>query len=236
MLFDVGDTFVHFETSKARKFLFAAAEPAWNRLRELGYAPPAFPRYVRGLKYTALRELLWALLRRREAKLMQVLHARHRKWGIDLPPDSWMDVLTQCVPVVRQYFEADEEAVSVLSKIHATGIKMGIVSNTVFPAFAIDDVLEHDGLLEWFPVRVYSSDVGYKKPHPRIFETALERLGVSAERSVYVGDRIDKDVRGASRVGMKTVLMTRHGDPPSGKPRPDYSIRRLSELLPLVGA
>jgi len=236
MLFDVGDTFVHFETSHLSRFLRSAATPAWDRLRELGMNPPPFRTYLRALKWTAIGEVIWSRLRRREARLMSALHSKHRRIGMDLSSDQWMDVLSRCVPVVRQHFQADDEAVAVMQKLHATGIKMGIVSNTMFPAFAIDDVLSHDGLLEWFSVRVYSSDVGYMKPHPKIFQTALDRLGVRADRTLFVGDRVDKDVKGAQRVGMKTVLIARHGPPPGGRPRPDHTISRLSQLLPLVEA
>lgn len=234
MLFDVGDTFVHFETSHLNKFVESATAPAWERLRELGMNPPPLRSYVRALKFTTIREVIWSRIRRREARLMQALHAKHRQMGMDLPPDQWMDVLSRCVPVLRQHFKADDDAVTVMEKLHATGIKMGIVSNTMFPAFAIDDVLAHDGLLEWFPVRIYSSDVGYMKPHPKIFQAALDQLGVRADRTIFVGDRIGKDVKGASRLGMTTVLITHNGKTPGGKPRPDHTINRLSQLLPLV--
>ena len=85
-------------------------------------------------------------------------------------------------------------------------------------------------LLERFPVRVYSSDVGYMKPHRRIFEAAIEQMGVPAEQMVFVGDRVDKDVRGAARMGMKTILMVRNGHVPRGRVRPDHIVRALSEV------
>jgi HAD superfamily hydrolase (TIGR01662 family) len=234
VLFDVGDTFVHFETSNLKKFLVLAATPAWERLRELGMTPPPLPSYIRSLKLPAIYEVIWSRIRRREARLMPALLAKHRRLGMNLSEEQWSDVLSRCVPVVRQYFQVDEEAVSVMRALHANGIKLGIVSNTMFPAFAIDDVLEHDGLLEWFPVRIYSSDVGYMKPHPKIFEMALDQLGVRADRTIFIGDRMDNDVRGASRLGMTTVLITRNGKTPRGRPRPDHAITRLSQLLPLV--
>jgi putative hydrolase of the HAD superfamily len=53
---------------------------------------------------------------------------------------------------------------------------------------------------------VFSSEVGKRKPHPAIFETALERLGVEPERALFVGDRRFEDIRGAKEAGMTTVL------------------------------
>ena len=58
----------------------------------------------------------------------------------------------------------------------------------------------------------------------------LDRLGVAADRALYVGDRIDKDVMGSSRVGMKTALLARHGRIPCGRVRPDHIIRKLTEV------
>jgi len=52
---------------------------------------------------------------------------------------------------------------------------------------------------------VLSSEVGKRKPHPAIFERALSELGVDSSDALFVGDRLDADVLGASRIGMKTV-------------------------------
>jgi putative hydrolase of the HAD superfamily len=52
---------------------------------------------------------------------------------------------------------------------------------------------------------VFSSELGKRKPHPAIFEAALERLGVDPERALFVGDRRYEDVRGSKELGMTTV-------------------------------
>ncbi len=69
------------------------------------------------------------------------------------------------------------------------------------------------------------------KPHPSLFQEILDRLGVSPEESVYVGDRQFEDVKGASQVGMGTVWINRAGAPLDPKlPTPDHQIRSLLEL------
>jgi putative hydrolase of the HAD superfamily len=52
---------------------------------------------------------------------------------------------------------------------------------------------------------VLSSDVGKRKPHPAMFERALAELDAGPDEALFVGDRLDADVLGASRVGMRTV-------------------------------
>ncbi len=68
------------------------------------------------------------------------------------------------------------------------------------------------------------------KPHREIFRAALDQLGVAADRTMFVGDRIDKDVEGSARVGMTTVLVAGNGRAPKSRIRPDHIIRRLTEL------
>ena len=50
VLFDIGDTLLHFETSKAREFLDTAARPAYDRLLEWGHKPPPYDKYLRAIK------------------------------------------------------------------------------------------------------------------------------------------------------------------------------------------
>lgn len=235
VLFDLGDTIVHFETSKAREFVEASTRPAYDRLLDWGYAPPKFPAYLRSVKRRFVVSIVWSRIVRREAQLVTAFNRMHRAMGIHLRPGQMDELIHLCVPQIRRFFEIDHEAVDVARRLEAAGFKLGLVSNTLFPSSAIDDVLRVEGLLDPFPIRVYSSDVGYMKPHRRIFETALERIGVAADRAVFIGDRMDNDVRGPARVGMKTMLMIRNGHMPKGRGRPDFVIRRLSEAAAALG-
>lgn len=230
VLFDLGDTLLHFETDQARRFLESAARPAYDRLLELGFHPPKYKAYLRAIKRRFLRAFIWSRLIRREARLVDAYHRLHRRMGIDIDDDQMKDLAMRCVAPFRQFFNVDGDARPVMAQLQAAGFKLGLVSNTIFPGFTVDDVLQHENLLERFPVRIYSSDVGYMKPHRRIFEMALDQLGVAAERTVFVGDRIDKDVRGAARLGMKTILLARNDRPPRGRACPDHVVRALSEV------
>src|SRR5205085_12248217 len=104
--------------------------------------------------------------------------------------------------------------------------------------------LERFGLREFFDSRalLFSSEVGVWKPDPRIFREAAERLRLSPELALYVGDRLVDDVGGAQRAGLRAVLRE-HDQPDNDFARgaelgivPDGRIRALSELPPLVEA
>jgi putative hydrolase of the HAD superfamily len=61
------------------------------------------------------------------------------------------------------------------------------------------------GIAKRIDVAVFSSEVGVRKPHPEIFLRVLAALGAAPERTLFVGDRLYEDVRGAGELGMTTV-------------------------------
>jgi HAD superfamily hydrolase (TIGR01509 family) len=77
---------------------------------------------------------------------------------------------------------------------------------------------------------VISCEIGIPKPDPRIFELALERLGVPAEEAAMVGDSRPRDVAGARAAGMRAIQIVRDKFDEGAGPEPDVRIRRLSEL------
>lgn len=113
-------------------------------------------------------------------------------------------------------WEVFADAVPVLDAIRARGIRMGVVSN--WPP-TLEQTLERAGLRHYFDVIVSSGVVGFAKPHPRIFETAAEALGLPAMRILYVGDDLEHDALGAPRAGMQAVLLDRRGRYVSHAPR-----------------
>lgn len=127
---------------------------------------------------------------------------------------------------------ANPEAVPVIRRIKALGLKCAIVSNTPWgsPAAAWRDELRRWGLLELMDEAVFCVDVGWRKPAPRIFEHALARLGVTAQRAVFVGDDPRWDVEGASSVGIAPVLLC---DGPLAT-RNCPTIQRLADLIPVL--
>lgn len=95
-------------------------------------------------------------------------------------------------------------AVDILERLRNAGVRLGIISNW---DDTLPNVLERLGIADFFEVCVVSCEVGYEKPHARIFEIAAERLPVNGYQPWYVGDRIDKDVQGALSVGWRPILV-----------------------------
>ena len=96
-------------------------------------------------------------------------------------------------------------SVALLDSLRDRGLKTALVSNAMDPAWILLRDLEEQDLRSRLDVVVFSSEVGVRKPSPRIFQHALDELDVPAERALFVGDRLDADVAGARDVGMRTV-------------------------------
>ncbi len=85
-------------------------------------------------------------------------------------------------------------------------VKLGVISNA---EGQIQRLLEHVGVHEYFGVVLDSKVVGVEKPDVRIFEKALDALGVAADEALHVGDLVEADVRGARDAGITPVLVDR---------------------------
>jgi putative hydrolase of the HAD superfamily len=231
VLFDLGDTLAHFTTPDLGDVLRRASRSAHQQLIAQGHSMPGFEAYFRAIKRRIGLARLWSRIIRREVQLPQILQRCHRRFGVKLEDGHVVDLALRCIsPVVCRYLVLDRDANEVIAALHAAGLKLGLVSNTILPGFTIDDYLRQQGLIDYLPVRIYSSDVRHMKPQRTIFDIALKDLGVTAEKTLFIGDRSDKDVAGASRVGMRTALLVHDGRPPRGRVRPDHVIRRLSEV------
>jgi putative hydrolase of the HAD superfamily len=91
------------------------------------------------------------------------------------------------------------------------------------------------GLAELLDFAVFSSEVGKRKPHPAIFERALEALDVTPAETLFVGDRLYEDVRGAADLGMRTVqaVWFRADENPDGG-EPDFQAFTPHDVLNVV--
>jgi putative hydrolase of the HAD superfamily len=92
------------------------------------------------------------------------------------------------------------------------------------------------GLTEYFGPIVVSGEHGFRKPDRRLFQFALDGMGVPAEKTVYVGNDMYRDVYGAREMGMATVMFdsdqgTKHHDDCV----PDFTITDHRELLAILG-
>jgi putative hydrolase of the HAD superfamily len=130
-----------------------------------------------------------------------------------------------------RHFELYDEVPEVLAALAASGVRIGLISNSHRCLASFQSHFELEGLIS---AAVSSSEHGFMKPHPSIFLAALRLVDVAPGDAVMVGDSVRQDVEGALRAGMRAVLLHR-GE--TAVPQPDdlraqgvAVIRSLTEL------
>lgn len=171
-----------------------------------------------------------------EVDILALFDAALRDLGLTLDP-----VLVRRIAVMEHRALAEGEVMPVenLEAVRAlkrAGFRLGLVSNIHLLPDMVREDLEKLHLLDLFDVTVLSSEETVRKPHPRIYEAALSRLGVPAAAAVFVGDRLKEDVRGPKEAGMRAVLTTqfRQEDPATAASKPNAVIATLQDLPPLL--
>ena len=102
-------------------------------------------------------------------------------------------------------------AVDTLRRLHADGIKVGLITVCSEDIETLWPESEFAGL---FDAEVFSSSFGASKPDPRIYLACCEQLGVEPRDAVFVGDGANDELAGAQRVGMEAILIHRPGEDP----------------------
>lgn len=133
----------------------------------------------------------------------------------------------------------DPDVPALLAALRERGIKIGVLSNTIWSREWHEAIFVRDGVLDLIDGAVYTSEVPWTKPHPEAFRAAMASVGVhDPARCVFVGDRPYDDISGAQGVGMRAVLVPHSDIPPAQQVpvevHPDAVIDRLSDLLGLV--
>ncbi len=115
-----------------------------------------------------------------------------------------------------------------LERLRAAGVRLAVVSNSDGRAAT---ALAAGGLLDAFEFVIDSGEVGVEKPDPRIFQIALDRLGLSAADALYVGDLYEVDVVGARAAGLDVVLLDPNGEHSGRDVRTVRSVAELADRL-----
>ena len=97
-------------------------------------------------------------------------------------------------------------------------------------------ILDRAGMSSLFDLIVISEEIGQRKPHPAIFQTACTELQITPAEAIFIGDSPTIDIAGAKRVGMKAIWLNRKGERfDESIPRPEYTVRRLEEIKEILG-
>jgi putative hydrolase of the HAD superfamily len=246
VIFDMDDTLIDWSgfNTDWKTMRRGHLGPIHKHFSDIGYPMPTLDHIVE--LYNRFNNNAWASAESPEwkapcqkdvlLKMLQVLHLDDAAVDIRQLQDlfAW-----GAAPGVAPF----PDSVDVLKAIRAAGVRTGLVTNASSPMWMRDRELKDFGLIEHLEVRLTAGDVGHVKPHPRVFQAALELLEVKPEEAVYVGDRLHEDVIGAQAVKMRAVWIRRNNrmwsdvdteEEGHKDVKPDATINSLSELLPAL--
>ncbi|MEO0250248.1 MAG: HAD family hydrolase, partial [candidate division WOR-3 bacterium] len=133
----------------------------------------------------------------------------------------------------EEYLTLFEDALPTLTTLRPH-FALGVITNG--PADVQQQEIERLGLKPWLDVILIEGELGIGKPDPRIFQAALQAIGVKPEQALFVGNSWENDIQGALGVGMHAVWLNRDGVPrQEGNDSLVAEIRTLFELPPLLG-
>ena len=126
------------------------------------------------------------------------------------------------------------EVPPVLRALKAAGLRTAILSNG--SPRMLDAAIENAGLAELLDLALSVEEVGVYKPHPKVYQLAVDRLGLAPEGTVFLSSNA-WDAYAASAFGLRTIWCNRYGQARERLPgAPDREIRSLADLPGLVGA
>ncbi|MHB1830390.1 MAG: HAD family hydrolase [Candidatus Micrarchaeaceae archaeon] len=119
------------------------------------------------------------------------------------------------------------ESKAVIEELRNRGYAIGLVSNT--KADNVKRLMRKSGISQHMGTQIYSHDVGYRKPGKEIFDIALKDIAARADESAYIGDQIEKDIKGAALAGFAVKILISNAQVTN--PLIDHRIASLTELL-----
>ena len=143
----------------------------------------------------------------------------------------------------REFWEphtgTDPQVAPLFLTLRDRDIKVGVLSNTIWPRAWHEAFFARDGVLDLIDGAVYTSEVPWTKPAPEAFRAAMDAVGAAdPARCVYVGDRLYDDIWGAHNAGLKAIHVP-HSDIPAeqvghSEGTPDAVAHQLADVPGLV--
>jgi len=133
----------------------------------------------------------------------------------------------------RQHHRLYPDALPVLESLHGR-FRLGLVTNGL--SCLQREKIQGVQIAPYFEAIAISGDLGIGKPQPAIFHAVLDRLAITPDQALMVGNGLKTDISGAQGIGMKAILVDR-GDP-HGKDdtiRPDATVHDLAGVMDYLG-
>jgi HAD superfamily hydrolase (TIGR01549 family) len=232
VLFDLGETLLNFGRVNTTNIFRQSAKLTYEFLRSCNQPLGNFKWYCWHSMIAVRFHYLISSLTGKDFNALSLLKKIGTKKGFTLSEDKWRQLGWLWYEPLEKLARIEPRLKETLASLRQMGLKLGIVSNTIISAGSLDRHLEQLGILDFFPARVYSCEFDFRKPDARIFKVAAEKIGEMPENIMFVGDRIDTDIKPATKTGMQAVLKEAYTN--IGKKIPK-NVRKISQISELPG-
>jgi putative hydrolase of the HAD superfamily len=234
VLFDLGETLLDFGRVKTTQLFRQGARLSYDYLKSSGQPVVNFECYCWvNLVILRIRHLI-SNITKKDFNSLDLLRAVGTRVGVRFDSEQWRHFAWLWYEPLSRMATTEPEIKDTLITLKGLGLKLGILSNTFVNADSLEKHLKQLGLLDFFSVRLYSYQFDFRKPDLRIFEIAAERLDEPAENILYVGDRIDMDIKPALKFGFEPVLKAAYTNAGKISPNGAWKITHLAELPALI--
>jgi putative hydrolase of the HAD superfamily len=236
IFFDLGDTLMYFDGAWPEIF-FQARRELLHSLQQAGInLGPEFVDDFYQLMSEYYRERDTEFI---EYTVKQVLKNALEERGFKSVPEPVLtNSLADMHRITQAHWIPETDALTTLTKLRESGYRLALVSNTSDDPNTQVQV-DKLGARELFEVIISSAALGVRKPNPKIFQVALERMRLPPEKVAMVGDTLGADILGARNAGIFSIWIKRRADTPANRAHaetifPDAQIETLGELPRLL--
>jgi FMN phosphatase YigB (HAD superfamily) len=179
------------------------------------------------------RQLLPVLVGQREDEVdyTSEIAALLSSVGADADADATSRFVVAENRVWRPTHRIEPAVLELIDELRARRLVVGLISNAFDPPALMRELFGEIGLLDRLDAIALSAEVGKRKPHRLIFESALAQAGVGPGDALMVGDRLREDVAGAQTLGMGTVQARWFADDDSCAAVPDAIADTPADVL-----
>lgn len=235
ILFDLGETLLDFGRINTIKIFRQSAKLTYEFLQSCNKPLGNFQWYCWHSMIAFRFHCLVSSLTGKDFNALLLLKKIGIKKGFTLDDDQLRQLGWLWYEPLAKLARIEPRLKATLASLKQMGLKLGIVSNTFISAGSLDRHLAQFGILDFFPIRLYSHQFAFRKPDIRIFQTAAQQIGEPPQDILFVGDRINKDIVPALKVGMQAALKEAYTNIGGKIPKDVWRISRLSELPAIVG-
>lgn len=234
VIFDLGETLLTFGRLDRSTLFNKAAERSYRYLKEHAQPVGSYWSYRLVHVWGVRLNLLKSWITGNDFNSLELLKAYGQRHGFNLSDEQWQELNWQWYEDLSKVAHIEPDAADALWKLRQMGLKVALLSNTFVHKSSLERHLAQAGMLEVFQMKMYSYDYDFRKPDVRIFTEAARQLNIDPKEVVYVGDRLDYDVKGSAAAGMLPVLKIAYTNKDKTIPDDITQINTIAELPGLL--